>query len=244
MQQLYIDHYEQLVEAFASSENEEAAPTWLLLSIKALARGSQPSIYPAPVGYADILERNGLIQSGRAMGRVRSGKTCVGAPLHAALRTHVVIGGLPLAASLMSTKGGMYPLMHAIDQSGWCLGCFGIDSTDRGRLDQQAHRVRAGIPIRIRGALRNSPLRQYKLPDRTTRYCSTTTPIQETSNTSALHSFGFLAPKHRPEWMHRLDFVAFLDWGDHMRRPQLEIDFLTGLRCFTSILCLLHYTFP
>ena len=127
MQQLYIDHYEQLVEAVASLENEEAAPTWLLLFIKALARGSQPSVYPAQVGYADILERNGLIQSGRAMGRVRSGKTCVGAPMNAALRTHVVIGGLPSADFLMSTKGGM----HAIDQSGWCLGCFGIHSTDR-----------------------------------------------------------------------------------------------------------------
>ena len=135
MQHLYIDHFEQLVEAFASSENEGASPTWLPLapfSIKALARGSQrvADILERNIGYADILEHNGLIQSGRAMGRVRSGKTCVGAPMNAALRTHVVIGGLPLAASLMSTQGGMYPLMHAINQSGWCLGCFEIDSTD------------------------------------------------------------------------------------------------------------------
>ena len=105
------------MEAFASSEYEGAAPTWLrlALSIKALARGSQPSVFPEPVGYADILERNGLIQSGRAMGRVRSGKTCVGAPMNAALRTHAVIGGLPLAASLMSTQLTRQACIHHME---------------------------------------------------------------------------------------------------------------------------------
>ena len=87
--------------------------------------GSQPRRFPGPIGYADLLEYHGFITEGRGNGRVPSGKTCKEKPLE---KMSELPGTRPKNAYWWVELGGftgpnqidvqgMYPAMHAIDQS-------------------------------------------------------------------------------------------------------------------------------
>ena len=134
MKELYFNLYESLMETFSTPEFQGRAPEWLPLSpfsVKALSHGSQPSRFPGPISYADLMLHHGFIQEGsvRGNGRVPSGKTCKEKPL-AFMSEIANIGTRPKNAWWWIAMGGfsgpnqfdcqgMCAVFHAILHSLW-----------------------------------------------------------------------------------------------------------------------------
>ena len=168
MNQLYCNLYESLTEVFMTPELQGRVPEWLPLSpnsLKALSHGSQPSRFPGPIGYADLLKHHGFILQGRGAGRVPSGKTCKEKPL-ANMSELANIGVRPKNAHWWMELGGfsdpnqldcqgMYPGLHAIDQSIWSKRAAYaamelIPMTDPELLNKPIEceeRFRPGLPV-------------------------------------------------------------------------------------------------
>ena len=165
IRKLTVDLYELLAETFMTEELQGRCPDWLPLdpcSQKALSLspGSQPSVFPGPVRYADLMDSKGLIvnSKNRGDGRV-PGKYCKERPMrNGREQLHGIgwwlqLGGFPDVNAI--DIQGFSALDHAIDQAGWSpragLCALGlIDMTDPELINRPIRclpKHRSGQPV-------------------------------------------------------------------------------------------------